>query len=332
MDRVFASGASATPPSAPGSPSSGYATAGNPGTGTPATKPGPYWYHMVTEEIRKVITDAGLTPDHTNVAQLSQAVQSLAGNLAKMHGQCRLAKSGANLVLSPFNGNKLMINGVVQTIPAAGVSLAATGLTANNPYFIYAYMNGSTMTLEASATGHSTDATTGVEIKTGDATRTLVGQARTIAGPAWQDTSTQRFVLSWFNRRQVSGLSFFTADRSTTSASYVELNSEIRVEFLSWGDEGVVLSAQGGMGTSQTSPIGYVAIAVDSTSTAADASGRYQVVNTDVAFGITYNTPILSEGYHYATILALISGGATTSLRGSATTGQRTTLTVNVKG
>lgn len=77
MDRVFDSGASATPPSPPASPSTGYATAGNPATSTPATKPGKYWYHMVTEELRKVIVDAGLTPDHTNVNQLSQAIQQL---------------------------------------------------------------------------------------------------------------------------------------------------------------------------------------------------------------------------------------------------------------
>lgn len=77
MDRAFSSGASGTPPSAPGSPSTGYATSGNPGTGTPATKPGAYWYHMVTEELRALIVAAGLTPDHTNTSQIAQAVQAM---------------------------------------------------------------------------------------------------------------------------------------------------------------------------------------------------------------------------------------------------------------
>lgn len=77
MDRAFSSGSSASPPTAPASPSIGYATGGNPGTGTPATKPGAYWYHMITEEIRRVITDAGLTPDQSNLSQLSAAVASL---------------------------------------------------------------------------------------------------------------------------------------------------------------------------------------------------------------------------------------------------------------
>ena len=77
MDRTFASGAAGSPPSAPASPSSGYPTAGNPGTGTPATKPGPWWYYMMTEEVRSVIVAAGLTPDYTNVGQLAQAIQQL---------------------------------------------------------------------------------------------------------------------------------------------------------------------------------------------------------------------------------------------------------------
>jgi hypothetical protein len=76
MDRAFSSGSSASPPTAPASPSIGYATAGNPGTGTPATKPGPWWYHMMTEEIRGVLVAAGLTPSQSDVTQLLQALRA----------------------------------------------------------------------------------------------------------------------------------------------------------------------------------------------------------------------------------------------------------------
>jgi hypothetical protein len=77
MDRAFASGASGSPPTAPASPSVGYATAGNPGTGTPATKPGPWWYHMITEEQRAVVVAAGITPDQTSTTQLRDAILAL---------------------------------------------------------------------------------------------------------------------------------------------------------------------------------------------------------------------------------------------------------------
>jgi hypothetical protein len=63
-----------TPPSAPANP---YFTEGNPSLGVPATQPGPWWFHMITEEMRKVITDAGLTPDHTDLTQLSAAIQAM---------------------------------------------------------------------------------------------------------------------------------------------------------------------------------------------------------------------------------------------------------------
>jgi hypothetical protein len=45
------------------------------------------------------------------------------------HGQCRLAAtSGTLLTLSPYNGNNIIISGVPQQIPAAGITLANTGL------------------------------------------------------------------------------------------------------------------------------------------------------------------------------------------------------------
>lgn len=76
MDRAFATGAAGSPPTPPASPSIGYPTAGNPGIGTSPTKPGPWWYHMITEEQRAVIVAAGLTPDQTNVGQLLAAMRS----------------------------------------------------------------------------------------------------------------------------------------------------------------------------------------------------------------------------------------------------------------
>lgn len=77
MDRVFESGASATPPTPPASPSSGYPTKGSPAGAVPPTKPGPWWYYMITEELRAVLAAASITPDYANVGQLAQAIQAL---------------------------------------------------------------------------------------------------------------------------------------------------------------------------------------------------------------------------------------------------------------
>ncbi|MFP3556433.1 hypothetical protein SB861_37820 [Paraburkholderia sp. SIMBA_049] len=117
-------------------------------------------------------------------------------------GQCYLSPSGSTLVLMPKDGNKLNIAGKLYVIPAAGVTLAAAGAVANTTYYIYAYMAGSVMTLEYSTTGHSQDANTGVEIKTGDSSRTLVGMGRATATGSFAANSSQITCISWFNRRR----------------------------------------------------------------------------------------------------------------------------------
>lgn len=77
MDRVYESGAVAGAPAVPAAPSSGYPTSGDPSSGTPATQPGPYWFYQITEELRNLISNAGLVPDYSNLTQVSAAVQAI---------------------------------------------------------------------------------------------------------------------------------------------------------------------------------------------------------------------------------------------------------------
>lgn len=77
MDRAFKSGASATPPTAPASPSIGYASEGNPGALIQATKPGPWWFHMITEELLGIVLAAGITPAQGTLTQIKQALDAL---------------------------------------------------------------------------------------------------------------------------------------------------------------------------------------------------------------------------------------------------------------
>lgn len=121
-------------------------------------------------------------------------------------GQCYLEWSGANLSLRREGGTRLWINGRNEVIPVAGVTLAATGLTmtggiaASAIYYIYAAASGGVITLEASATAWVVDATTGLRVKTGDASRTLVGLAGLSAAATWW-TGNNCGVCSWFNPR-----------------------------------------------------------------------------------------------------------------------------------
>lgn len=256
-------------------------------------------------------------------------LQALLGQVAH-HGQCRLVKSGVNLVLQPFNGNKLMIGGKMRTIPAAGVSLAATGLTAGTKYYAYARMVSGAMALMASATGHVTDADTGIEVCADDASLTLVGMFRPIAGPAFQDTATQRFVRSWFNDPGIVGVSSLGSNIGSSSTVYVELSSsDLRIEFLSWAGE-VLQVGYGGMASNNVnSASSYAALAFDSTA-AEQASGSTGFINGLNGNGILLARQIpktgLTEGYHYCTVVIRCSAGASTFFAGGGAEGWAITL------
>jgi len=154
------------------------------------------------------------------------------------YGQCVLRKVGSNLVLYPYNGNQLFINGAYEKLPGACI-LPVTGLAANTLYYIYAYMSGSTVTLEASTTTYAIDSTNGQEIKNGDPTRSLVGMAKTITGPAWADTATRRYVRSWYNR-DIDGAAIYnaiTSDYTFSSAAWAEIDASTIKSVLCWDKE-----------------------------------------------------------------------------------------------
>jgi hypothetical protein len=64
-------------PAVPSAGTEGFFTEGNPGTSTPATPVEAWWFNMITEELRKLVVDAGLTPAKADFTQVSTAVQAL---------------------------------------------------------------------------------------------------------------------------------------------------------------------------------------------------------------------------------------------------------------
>jgi hypothetical protein len=84
--RNYQSGAAASPPSAPASPSTGYPTNGDPSGPTPATLPGDYWFYKVGEELRAVISGAGLTPSDSDLTQLFEAIVGVSSSAYASRG------------------------------------------------------------------------------------------------------------------------------------------------------------------------------------------------------------------------------------------------------
>lgn len=243
--------------------------------------------------------------------------------------QCRLILSGGALLLAPFGGKALYINGKNRAIPSAGVSLAATGLAVGTTYYIYALWTGSAIALEASTTGHSADSSTGVEIKTGDATRTLVGMARTVTGPAWKDDYDQRFVLSWYNRqakvarKQLTGAVTLTAGPSGIDA--------LKTEFICWSN-GVPSAAmtggcQVGTGATYAFRLGLNGSDIPNWLWTACLTSSEAVV----PIALTELAPSIAEGYNFIT-LAYTRGTGSTTGTVTGTFNGNTNVQVQIQG
>jgi len=247
------------------------------------------------------------------------------------HGQCRLRLVGSDLVLSPYNGNKLIIDGVNYSIPSSGVSLAPAGLTASTLYYIYAYESSGAMALEASTTFHATDSTTGVEIKSGDASRTLVGMAYMQTAATWPTQAT--LLLNWFNRRMTSAKAGFTSSHTTTSTgAFVEIDTEIRVPFLVWSDSAADYAVSGEV-TNSTVSVTTTGLAIDNITPIAASAGIPAATIAAVPLAIPGTATGLAEGYHYATLVGAVGAGIGQWIGGvTSTVSAQVQLAITVEG
>lgn len=337
MYRIDNGSAAASLPASTAAGTAGYFTDGDPLTSIAPTILPAEWLNSIMLENLNVLAAASITPVKNQFDQLALAIAKLiTDGTAILHGQCQLSIISSNIKLIPYNGNKLLIGGVAHAIPSAGIMLSSGGASANTLYYVYAFMYGATMTLEISGSGYVTDSSTGVLVKNSDSTRTLVGIVQTDGSANWM------LSRSWFNDVKTSEYLYFSANRSTTSGSFTELNSEIRVNFLAWEsdrciitlngasliDAGVGDSGYGGMGIGidGSNPDDNACVTVGVSDNGALASDDWQPTS------ITLHASNLTEGLHYATVMAkatISSGSPSIVVKGSATSGERTTLTVS---
>lgn len=224
-------------------------------------------------------------------------------------GACRLAYTDASTItLQRSGGLYVMIAGQYYAIPAGGVALAKTGLVANTTYFVYVYMaTGSVMTLEASATGHTTDAVTNQEIKLADGSRTLVGMVRMDASGNFAWSPAQRLVASWFNRQMIAAERVDGTARSVSSSAstLVERGTNAsRAEFLVWGGATAKYLVYAGVSSGASTVSPELAVGLDATPVVgAFGSNARTIGAADVSLELqamqeAYGTP--AEGYHFA--------------------------------
>jgi hypothetical protein len=116
----------------------------------------------------------------------------------------------------------------------AAVTKDNTGLAVNTLYYVYAVNSAGTTVLEFSTTAFTQDTTFGVQTKTGDATRTLVGRVRTNASSQFPAIYIIDGVRSWFRpaqyiRYDVSfyGPDSYGASQADTGGAFVSLGNAL---------------------------------------------------------------------------------------------------------
>ncbi|MGE0024330.1 MAG: DUF2793 domain-containing protein, partial [Hyphomicrobium sp.] len=130
----------------------------------------------------------------------------------------------------------------------------------------------------------------------------------------WIISGTGAMLGVWnaYNRVPASAQNFFTATRSTTSTSLVELNSEIRIGFVT-GDVAMGLAAFEGY-SAIGAAVGISAITLDG----AGSSQASQAYSANQASPTGGPIAIATPGFHYVTLMAATSSGAVTFYYNSA--------------
>lgn len=288
----------------------------NLGAGVAGTTQDQLWYAGVQESIIGAIEAAGLTPADSALGSVDTQLAQAIGILGRrVTGQCRLTvASASSLLLSPFDGNTLWINGASISIPSAGVAIANTALTAATLYYVYAWVNAGALALELSVTGYGVSSTDGTRVKTGDATRALVGMIYTGAGSpgTFVDTTVFRGLANYFNRRGRAIVGASTASATTASLTAVELNTAARVTSLFWADQDAELRVIG-TASNNTAGDGFAAyVGFDGTAQGTSSPG-YSAVGGNGSGTHSVYCASISEGAH------VVSPFGASSIAGTAT-------------
>jgi hypothetical protein len=186
-----------------------------------------------------------------------------------------------------------------------------------------------TVQLYASTIGHITS-NRGVEIldtsPLADIHKTLVGMCYVGSGQTVLDTPTNRDCASWYNRGLKTCLNTFTSDQSTNSLTYMELNSGIECNFVTWGTgdptgqndlswsiSGMMSSDTGMDGAAVTAGFGPSAMLTPETEQTALLNPSTPVGG--FPFSVKGSKSGLAEGFHIITLLgkAITGGNATVS-------------------
>jgi hypothetical protein len=247
-------------------------------------------------------------------------------------GQGIMARStNTAFTFLPKNGDLIKIQGAVYQIPAGGIAgtgniasifINGTGAQAVSPstfYYVYAFINSGTVTADLSTTAYQVDPSAtnvGVYVKTGDSSRSLIGAFYVDASSHINDSDSNRTLLSWFNRQPKRLQNAFTATRSTSSATLVEISTEIRCNFIAWADDEPCIGFLGYVTNATSTNAGMTGIGLDggiTSVTPCAVSYCSTSSGTSAAIPSTAISSISEGALHFFTVAGSSASGTITS-------------------
>ena len=171
---------------------------------------------------------------------------------------------------------------------------------------------------------------------------TYVGSARTLADGSFITSPQKQLAISWFNRRMLNISNGFSRDWATNRTSWIEINPEIHVEFLTFG-YGHTAFAQGWVKSDTPGVTIDTAIGINGCGNIPDGVAHSYVptANTPVAFNLSASFGLLEvdsdtnyQGYYFLTLCGRTSSG-TATWGGGTTAGEgggRTTINAMIEG
>jgi hypothetical protein len=237
---------------------------------------------------------------------------------------CRLQVSSSSvLAIALQTSGSIFINGAnYNLIDSVGATpfKSNSGLTAATLYYVYCYWDGTAVQIEFSTTAF-TASVYGHLVKSGDATRTYLGMVYMGAGTpgTFVDSDTQRFCASYYNRQNKPvQRTALTGTPTTTSATFVELTSGDKVEFIAHGEEWSSCYYNGCALNATVGNICGAAVGVNGTAVALAPNLFNQPVAAAYAMPIAGNIGYkFTAGYNYINMLGKSSGGTVCTFAGA---------------
>lgn len=242
--------------------------------------------------------------------------------------------------LTPFRGNAIDLydNSATRWVRVlfGEISVDVPDATQMNDVFVY--LSSGVLTLETVAWTNTTTRATalttqnGALVKSGSTNKRYVGSfyATTAGNGQTEDSAANRLLFNYYNRVKRFGSASFTANRTTASTSYVEVNTEIRNQFVVGVTEDAVQATVSSFGVSNNTNGDGSATSVgfDGT-TAEDTAFSFSnpaAETLNVGASVAPISKFVAVGLHYATLLGRAIAGGTSTWTGGATPGGRTTL------